>query len=311
MTTGQAAPLSLEASSRVHLLTAPDRIAMRQMRALVESHKGEMRGVAARPAFDAIIGRTAAPEGVTYKHDRIGGVSGWWCEPSEALPDAVILHLHGGWFNWGSAEAFRHLVGQIARSAGVRAFVPDYRLAPEHPFPAGATDVQACFEGLAPRYAGAIAVTGDSAGGNLALGLLPLHREQIAACVALSPVTDLTLTGDSWISQGQCDPYFVREQAHGLIAAYLADQDPTQPLASPLLGDLRDLPPIQLHVGNDEVLRDDSVRYAERASAAGADITLDVWEGMVHGFLGSVGHLQAADAALQKIGAFLANRLGG
>jgi epsilon-lactone hydrolase len=105
---------------------------------------------------------------VTWRVDRVGGVPGWWCEPVGAQADVAILHLHGGWFNWGSAEAFQHFVGHIARSAGAKAFVADYRLAPEHPFPAGADDARACFHGLLDTGLRAVAVTGDSAGGNLA-----------------------------------------------------------------------------------------------------------------------------------------------
>ena len=98
--------------------------------------KGKMQGPAARGPFDAIMMRVAPPENLTYRRDTVGNVPGWWCKPDGARPDAAIVHLHGGWFNWGSAEAFCHLVGHIARSACAEAFVPDYRLAPEHPFPA-------------------------------------------------------------------------------------------------------------------------------------------------------------------------------
>jgi monoterpene epsilon-lactone hydrolase len=290
-------------------LTAHDQAVMTQMRAAAAPNKGKLRGVAARPAFDSIIGRTATPEDVSYREDRIGGVSGWWCEPSAAPADTAILHLHGGWFNWGSAEAFRHLVGHIARSAGAKAFVPDYRLAPEHSFPAGANDARSCIEGLLELDLRAVAVTGDSAGGNLALTLLPTHGAHLVAAVVFSPVTDLTLSGESWASRAEADPFFLREQAEALVGAYLAGRDPTDSLASPLLGDFVGLPPLRVHVGNDEVLRDDSLRYVERAVAAGADAAVDVWEGMVHGFFGHVGHLDAADAALQSAGAFLAAQL--
>jgi acetyl esterase/lipase len=183
-------------------LTAHDQAMMTQMRAAAAPNKGKLRGVAARPAFDGIIGQTAAPEG--------GGVSGCWCEPSAAPADTAILHLHGGWFNWGSAEAFRHLVGHIARSAGARAFVPDYRLAPERPFPAGANDARSCVEGLVELDLRAVVVTGDSAGGNLALTLLPTHGARLVAAVVFSPVTDLTLSGESWASRAEADPFFLR-----------------------------------------------------------------------------------------------------
>lgn len=293
-----------------HVLSLRDQTVMAQIRAMIEPSKGHLRGTDARPIFDEIIGSMIAPEGVTYRHDRVGGISGWWCEPAGAPADKAVLHLHGGWFNWGSAKAFRHLVGHVAREAGIKAFVPDYALAPEHPFPHAVADARTCLDALFGLGMRAVAVTGDSAGGNLALALLSATsgNPSIVGAVVLSPVTDLTLSGDSWESRANADPIFVREQAQSLIAAYLGNTNPADPIASPLFGDLSGLPPIRIHVGNDEVLRDDSVRYVERALAANVDATLDVWEGMIHGFLGNVGRLEAADHALKAIGAFLAER---
>src|SRR5665213_1894672 len=156
----------------IHPVSAKDKSAVTEMRKISEPNKGKLRGIDARVPFDAIIGRVVAPEGVSFRQDTVGGVSGWWCEPSNARPHAVILHAHGGWFNWGSALAYRHLVGHIAKSAKTNAFVPDYRLAPEHPFPAGLNDIEACYSGLVDRGVKSIALTGDSAGGNLILSAL-------------------------------------------------------------------------------------------------------------------------------------------
>jgi epsilon-lactone hydrolase len=311
----QMQTLSTETWSAIHALTLQDRIVMSQMRAKVEPHKGELRGVAARAPFEAIMGQVVEPAGVTFRPDTIGGVAGWWCEPADAEPGAVILHAHGGWFNWGSAESFRHLVGHIARSARAKAFVPDYRLAPEHPFPAALDDVHACYLGLVESGARSIALTGDSTGGNLALVLLALVSarsfisSRAVGAVVLSPVTDLAMKGSSWESRRIADPLFVRDQADGLVRAYLNGRDPSDPTASPLYGDLAGLPPVRVFVGDDEVLLDDSMRYVERAVAAGVDAKVDVWEGMVHGFLGSIGQLEAADAALVLVGAFLSEQL--
>ena len=270
-----------------HPLTARDQSAVAQMRIMVAPLKGGMRGVAVRPTFEAIMQQTAAPEDVTWRADRVGGVSGWWCEPDGAPDDVAILHLHGGWFTWGTAEAFRHLVGHIARSAGAKAFVADYRLAPEHPFPAGLDDAQGCFDGLLERGFRAVAVTGDSAGGNLALGLLVKAAaqapERLAGAVVLSPVTDLTLSGQSWTSRAEADPVFVRDQAEELISTYLAGHAPADPAASPLFSELSGLPPVRVHVGNDELLRDESLNYVQRAVAAGVDAQVNVWIGMPTG----------------------------
>lgn len=303
-----------EALSTIHTMTPQDRIVMGQMRAMVEPDKGKLRGTTARPLFKAIMDRVVAPDGVTFRHDTIGGVAGWWCEPIEAQPGAVILHAHGVWFNWGSAELFQHLVGHIARSARARAFVPDYRLAPENPFPTAVDDVRACYLGLMESGVRSIALSGNSAGGNLALVLLALITARSSAnsaavgAVVLSPVTDLAMTGASWKSRASVDPFFVQDQAEELIRTYLNGHDPADPMASPLYGDLVGLPPICVHVGDDEVLLDDSLRYAERAIAAGVDAKVDVWEGMPHGFVGSVGRLDAAFQALGAIGVFLSKQ---
>jgi len=300
--------------SMFHPITARDRSAMGALRSQVAPNKGRLRGTAARAPFDAIIGHTIAPEGVTFREDRVGEIAGWWCEPADAVPGAAILHLHGGWFNWGSSAAFRHLVGHIARSARATAFIADYRLAPEHPFPAAVEDAAAGLRALPEHGIRRIAVTGDSAGGNLALGLLPLAAAltpavRLVGAAVLSPVTDLALTGSSWQSRADADPYFVREQVEGLVGAYLNGHPPRDPIASPLYGSLIGSPPIRVHVGNDEVLLADSERLVERAVAAGVDARLDVWEGMPHGFVGGIGHMEAAAGALTAIGAFLSSRL--
>ncbi len=282
---------------------------MAELRTLVAPNKGKLQGPAARAPFDAIAGRVAAPAGVSFRPGTVGGVSGYWCTPEAVTPGAVLLHLHGGWFTWGSAHAFRHLVGQIAKRVGVEAFVPDYRLAPEHPFPAGRDDARACYLALAEAGTRRVAVTGDSAGGCLALLLAASVQPAPVAVATLSPVTDLALAGASWDSRAEADPYFTRSQAEGLIRGYIGSLDPADPVASPLFGDLTGLPPIRIHVGEDEVLLDDARRYAERAAAAGADVAVDVWEGMAHGFASAVGRLIAAEQALDAIGGFLRGHL--
>ncbi len=299
-----------------HPISPEDKAAMTAMRAIVEPNKGRLQGTAAREPFDAIMSGIAAPVGVTFAPDIVGGVSGWWCRPEPARTGQAILHLHGGWFNWGSALAFRNLVGHIGARAGVAAFVSDYRLAPEHPFPAAAEDARACYLGLIERGFSKLAITGDSAGGNLALGLLrfaagPRTSGSVlpVAAVALSPVTDLALTGASWETRAAADPYFLRSQAAELIRSYLDGHDPADRLASPLYGELGGLPPIRVHVGDDEVLLDDSLRYVERAAAAGVDARVDVWEGMAHGFLSGIGTLAASSQSLDEIGRFLVDCL--
>jgi monoterpene epsilon-lactone hydrolase len=309
--------------SFAHPLAPEDAAAMTALRSAVAGMKGKLQGITARAPFNGIIERVEAPEGVTFEEDAVGGISGWWAKPAGMREGSAILHLHGGWFNWGTAQAFCNLVGHIALRAEAATFIPDYPLAPEHPFPAAVRDGEACYCGLANRGIRNIALSGDSAGGNLALVLLSIVTAKSATAqsasggglpvgaVVLSPVTDLVLSGASYETRSQADPYFVKSQIAGLVRSYLGDADPKNPLASPLYGDLTALPPIRVHVGDDEVLLDDSRRYVERAVAAGVDATLDVWMGMAHGFTNAVGRMNSADQALDAIGAFLRERLAG
>jgi acetyl esterase/lipase len=261
---------------------------------------------------DSVVLSAGAGTDVSFEADTVRGISGVWAKPARPRKGATILHVHGGWFNLGTARAYRNLVGHIASSAGADAFIPDYRLAPEHPFPAAVTDVEACYRGLVDRGTTKIAVTGDSAGGALALVLLSIAGARDykggsapVGAVAISPVTDLALTGESYETRAEADPYFTKSQAAGLVASYLGETNATNPLASPLYGELSGLPPIRVHVGDDEVLLDDSRRYVERAVSAGVDAQLDVWMGMPHGFVTAVREFAAARQALNAIGTFL------
>ncbi|MFM0631300.1 alpha/beta hydrolase [Paraburkholderia xenovorans] len=299
-----------------HPLDPEDGKIIDAMRAVTRSAKGMRRGIEGRGAFDAMMERVLPYTGVTFESGSVGGIPGLWVNPQNSRPDEAILHLHGGWFNFGSANAFRHLVAQIAGRSGVKAFVPDYRLAPEHPFPAAVDDVLSCYLGLGESGISRIAVTGDSAGGNLALILASrIANGEVAAkatlvgAVALSPVTDLTLSGPTYETRADADPLFTRAQVSELVHAYLRDADPKHPLASPLHAPLTGLPPVRVHVGDDEVLLDDSRLYVERAVAAGVDARADVWLGMPHGFHGSIGTLKASAQALDAIGTFLTERL--
>ncbi len=301
----------------IHPLDAEDAAFIRSIRSSGHIGKGMLRSTAARESFDLLMESVQPRSDVTFETDRIGGIPGLWVRPANTLSDAAILHLHSGWFGFGSAAAFRHLVGHIAARAGTAAFIPDYRLAPEHPFPAAIDDVMACYRGLDKKSFLRIAVTGDSAGGNLALVLASqiaggggFAKAILAAVAVFSPVTDLTLSGESYETRAAAEPYFTREQIAFLVHAYLGDANPKNPLASPLYGSLSGLAPVRVHVGDDEVLLDDSRRYVERAVAAGVDAGLDVWLGMSHGFAGSVGTLKASGLALDAVGAFLARAMG-
>ncbi len=265
---GSAADRTSTGYVATHPLDPEDAAITAAMRAMVSSSKGVRQGIEARGQFDAFMESVLPRDDVTFEADTLGGVPGLWVHPVDWRSSDAIVHLHGGWFNFGSAKAYRHLVGHIAARAGTRAFIPDYRLAPEHPFPAATDDVRACYRALAASGVHRIALTGDSA-----------------------------------------DPLFTRPQVAELVHSYLAGADAKHPLASPLHGRLFGMPSVRIYVGDDEVLLDDSLRFVERAVAAGVDARLDVWMGMPHGFPGSIGRLKAAAQALDAIGAFLAERL--
>jgi monoterpene epsilon-lactone hydrolase len=313
---GSATDCTLRNCVVTHPLDPEDAAITAAMRAMADSIKGVPRGVEARGQFDAFMESVLPRDDVTFEADTLGGVPGLWVHPADWRSGETIVHLHGGWFNFGSAKAYRHLVGHIAARARTRAFIPDYRLAPEHPFPAATDDVLACYQGLAERDIHRIALTGDSAGGNLALVLASRVTGEAAsinatlvAVAVLSPVTDLTLSGATYETRADADPLFTRPQVAELVHSYLGSAAARHPLASPLHGRHSGMPSTRIHVGDDEVLLDDSLRYVERAVAVGVDARADVWMGMAHGFPGSIGRLKAAAQALDTIGAFLAERL--
>lgn len=299
-----------------HPLLLADVEARAAMRATLPPTKLSFE-VASRAIFDAIMEHTPDAPGVSYEQGTVGGVPGCWCLPEQAQPGAVLLYVHGGAFVLGSAWAVRHLAGQLAARAGVAAFVPEYRLAPEQPFPAAVDDVLAAYQGLAALEYSEIALAGDSAGGGLAL--VTLSQATRAAdrgegprpvgAAVLSPWTDLGLTGESLKTHAETDPLVSSQTLGAAVPLYLNGHDPRDPLASPLYGDLTGLPPVLVHVGEDEVLLSDSTRYIERLWAAGGTGQLHVWAGMAHVFPASVGAFLASGAALDNLGEFLSHQL--
>ena len=295
-----------------HPLPSRDAETVGAMRAMAEQHKGEIFGPEARPGFEAMLAAaTPASPQVRYRRDVVGGAPGWWCEPPDATPGARLLYLHGGCYVVGSAEALRNFAGQFAVRIRAKAFVPDYRLAPENPFPAAVDDALAVYQGLA-EDAERIVVAGDSAGGGLTLALLATlarqtgrHPQPLGAAV-LSPWTDLALTGDSMTTRATADPIFTKAVLAHLAGLYLQGADPMDPRASPLYGTLPPaMPPIRIDVGEDEVMLDDSLRYAQRLQDANLSVAVHVWGGMLHVFQSGVGRLSAADESMDGIGAFL------
>jgi monoterpene epsilon-lactone hydrolase len=293
-----------------HLL---DRAAMLAMRAMLALQPAADLGPDGRVAFDELMAKTPAADGVTYEAAVLSGVAGWWCRPADADPDTAILYLHGGAYVVGSAQAYRHFAGQIAARAKAPAFVADYGLAPERPFPAALDDADSAYRGLALAGFSAIAIVGDSAGGGLALvtaarmaqaardGSVPRPS---AVCV-MSPWIDLALTGDSVETRAKHDPLLTGDALKHAGQMYLGQVDAKDPRASPLYGDLAGLPPVLLHVGEDEILLDDARRYARLLAESGRAAELHVWQGMVHVFPSNLSLLKAAREALDLVGEFL------
>jgi epsilon-lactone hydrolase len=293
-----------------HLL---DRAAMVAMRLMLRSAKGSVDGPDARKTFDDLMEHVPAASGITYEAAIVGGVSGWWCRPEEAMRGAGILYLHGGGYAVGAAQSYRHFVGQVVARTKVAAFVPEYRLAPEHPFPAAVEDAQATYAGMVAQGLKKIALAGDSAGGGLALVLLSWAVAQARGdsspvpkgAAVISAWTDLALAGNSMVSRADADPLSTPASLAAMAHLYLAGEDARDPLASPLYGDLAGLPPVRMHVGEDDILLDDSVRYGERLEQAGGTIQVHTWQGMIHVFPSNVALLKAAREALDDVGDFL------
>ena len=247
--------------------------------------------------------------------DNFAGVACEWIN-DVAEWKRTILFLHGGGYLLGSCATHRHLASRIAIAADARVLVPEYRLAPEHPFPAAVRDAVAVYDALLERGVApaALAVAGDSAGGGLAAALLVSIRDagrwpMPAAAVLLSPWTDLTLSAESYRTRGELDPIDRLPLLRRMVAHYVPDGEVRAALASPLLADLRGLPPQLIQVGDHEVLLDDSVKFAEKALAAGVDVELEVWPEMWHVWQQAAPALPEANEAIARIGAFVRKRV--
>jgi epsilon-lactone hydrolase len=227
----------------------------------------------------------------------------------------VLLFLHGGGFEFGSVRSDGELAARLGRASGMRVLFPEYRLAPEYPFPAAIDDVLAAWRWLRAGQglnASSVAVAGDSAGGGLAVALLVAVRDAgqalPAAAVLMSPTVDLTSSGASMTERADQDPISTPAMLRQFASDYLAGADPKTPLASPLFTALAGLPPLLIQVGTADLLLSDSERLADAAAAAGVDVTLEIGEGLPHVYQLLLGTPEAAQAT-EQIGAFLQVRV--
>ncbi|MXO71181.1 alpha/beta hydrolase [Alteraurantiacibacter buctensis] len=268
-----------------------------------------------RADLEALLAGMPADEGLAYERGELAGVpvlrinSG----PSGA---GAMLYLHGGAYIAGSTQGYRGLIAEIGKALGLPAVAPDYRLAPEAPFPAAVEDAVAVYQALLDEGipASRIVIAGDSAGGGLTLAtLVKLRAEGMplpAAGFMISPWADLTCSVATMESKAAEDPSLDRAGLLGGAAAYLAGQDPAHPLASPVNADLAGLPPLLVQVGSAEILLGDSMLIAERAGHAGTHVQLEVWPDMIHVWHSFHFMLPEGRQALDAAGTFLRARLG-
>jgi monoterpene epsilon-lactone hydrolase len=273
----------------------------------VERMRAGMEKVAERVARD-----------VTCEPLDAGGVKAEWIVPPNAATDRVIVYLHGGGYVMGSINTHRAMIARIARASQARALALDYRLAPEHPFPAAVEDATAAYRWLlAQGYRpGKIVISGDSAGGGLVLAALVALRDAnvpLPACaVPISPWTDMEGTGASMKTNAAKDPMVAPSGSNGglfnMAKAYVGSGDPKNPLASPLHADYRGIPPLLIQVGATETLLDDSTRIAEKAKAAGVKVDLEVWDEMIHVWHVFAKLLPEGQQAIDRIGQYVLQR---
>jgi epsilon-lactone hydrolase len=268
-----------------------------------------------RAIYDAFISATPMARNVVVEAVHDGSVRGWWVRPQHAEAGRAILFLHGGGYVQGAAKAYRGFASQIVSRAQIPALVIDYPLAPEATVPTAPETSMAAWRWLVAQGFDRIAVVGVSAGGGLTLVTLaelsrnPLRAALIAG-VVFSPWADLAFTGASMRDAAVVDPLISHDYLQDCARKYLGAADSRDPLASPLFGDLRGLPPLLIQVGTDERLLDDARQYADRATQAGTSIELEIFEGMHHVFQLDVEHLESSRVALHRATRFLRDAFG-
>ncbi len=300
-------------------MTRAQRAAINEM---VGQMAGGLRGAGVptieqqRAGFAAMMAKMKVAEGVAVSPSMLAGRRALLVEPERGAKRGTILYFHGGSCVLGSPETAMSLTAALVVRTGVRSLSLDYRLAPEHPFPAALEDTLAAYRalldgGVAP---GEIVLAGDSAGGGLVVGTCLMARDaglpMPAAALTFSAGLDATRTGASMDTKAGVDRFLSREGMAITSAMYRAGQDPAQPLLTPATrAELAGFPPIMLQVGTNEVLLDDSTRFAARAWAAGVDVILDVTADVPHVFQAFTGVLDEADRALDRAALFLAQHL--
>ena len=266
---------------------------------------------ARRAGFEAMAGRFEVPDGVSVQDTDFGGVPGRLVTAPGADPARVFAWLHGGAFTVGSSVSYTELCARLSAASGLAVACPDYRLSPENVYPAALSDAEAAWHALGD---GAVALGGDSCGGNLAVALT---QRLIAgggapprALYLLSPYLDLTHSGDSVRSRAELDAFVRPETMPATAAAYLGETPADDPGASPLFGEVAGFPPTLIHVGEREVLFDDAKRFHDKLTGAGAKSDLREWPGMLHVFAFFGPWIAEGREATTAAGAFVRARCG-
>lgn len=294
-------------------------MASQQLETIVQEmrsiHWAELSIEEQRAALDAMVTEFQLPDDVRAERVNASGVPAEWINTPGGVEGRVIYYLHGGGYNIGAVNTHRELISRLSRTAGARVLAIDYRLAPEHPFPAAVEDAMAAYRwllstGVDPR---GIVIAGDSAGGGLTMATLVSLRDEgeplPAAAVCLSPWVDLEELGESIVRNAECD-ILRREDLLKWAEAYLREAYPRTPLAAPLYADLTELPPLLIQVGTAEVLLDDSTRLADRARSAGVEVVLEPWDDMTHVWQFWAAVLPEGQQAIDRIGAFVQRHTG-
>jgi monoterpene epsilon-lactone hydrolase len=239
------------------------------------------------------------------------GISAEWICAKEAHEGRVILYLHGGGYNIGSPNTHRELAAHISMASGAKVLLPDYRLAPEHPFPSALEDATSAYRWLLDTglTGGDISIAGDSSGGGLSIAtsisLRDAGEPSPASIVCISPWTDLEMSGNSIKTHAEIDPMLNLQSLKIMASNYIGDGDPRSPLISPIHADLKGISPLLIHVGSDEMLLDDSTRIAEKAKSAEVDVTIKIYDQMWHAWHLNVRLMPEAKNAIKELGSFI------
>jgi monoterpene epsilon-lactone hydrolase len=292
-------------------MASPKFSALKSRFAAATPGSGELSLAERRGASERFGDLATEPDGVDYSYGDADGVTVLFIRPADADQRHVIQYLHGGGYQKCSARSHRKMTGHIAKAAGAIAVSVDYRLTPEHRHPAQVSDSLTVYRWLLGTgyAAGQIVLAGDSAGGGLALGtalaLKTAGTALPAAVAAVSPWTDMSISGGSIASRAGTDVTTTEYSLHQLRDSFVSPDQWHDPTASPLSGDLSGLPPVYLMAGDNEMLRDDTIRFGAKAIAAGVDVTFDIVPEMQHIFIKAAGTMPESDYGIARLGAYL------